>query len=255
LAQALLQLTLTSLRAQTVGDFRVLVAGHDRPALPPDPRIEFIAVDWPVEPPGPHNDDSGRKKHLLSERVLARGGGLMMIVDADDWVDRRTVAVSRALLAGGAHGGLITRGEVVDIETGNAAPLPHPAIFGDFHRVCGTSTVVRLRPDADDPLERDPFAVLRSHHAWLERAGEVGAELVRLPLEAAYLVGTSINHSDLHGPHADWRRGFRAAVNAHGRPLDRALLARFGLEPADVQDVAARLRPPPARAAGNARQA
>jgi hypothetical protein len=241
LAQALLGLTLRSILAQTEGDIAVLIAGHDLPDLPADRRIGFLPVDWPVEPPGPHNDDSGRKKHLLSEAVLASGGGLMMIVDADDWVDRTTVEVCRRLLADGADGGLITRGEVVDLQTLRAAPLPHPAIFGDFHRVCGTSTVTRLRPEEADPLRRDPFSVLRSHHAWLERAEEVGARLTRLPVSAAYLVGTSINHSDLHGPHADWRQGFRTAVNAHGAPADGALLDRYGLDLKAVRAVSARL--------------
>jgi hypothetical protein len=197
--------------------------------------VEFLPVPWLVEPPGPHNDDSGRKKHWLSERVLERGGGLMMIVDADDWVGRDTVALARRLLADGADGGVITAGEVVDLATLAVAPLPHPAIFGDFHRVCGTSTVVRLRPEAEDPVRRDPFAVLRSHHAWLERAEETGVRLVRLPVSAAYLIGAAIHHSDLHGPHAAWRQGFRAAVNLHGRRLDAAGLHRYGLEPADVQ--------------------
>lgn len=242
LAQALLDLTLKSILAQTEPGFSVLIAGHDRPALPDDPRIAFLPVGWPAQPPGPHNDDSGRKKHFLSEAVLDRGGGLMMIVDADDWIDRETVRVSLQLLSEKAHGGVITRGEVVDLQTLAVAPLPHPGIFGDFHRVCGTSTVTRLRPEQAEPLERDPFSVLRSHHAWLERADEVGARLVRLPVSAAYLVGTSINHSDLHGPHADWRRGFRAAVNVQGAALDDAALARYGLDLATVEAAAARLR-------------
>ena len=220
----------------------MLIAGHDRPPLPADPRIEFVAVDWPVEPPGPHNDDSGRKKHLLSERVLARGGGLFMVVDADDWVDRATVATARRLLAGeAAIGGVITRGEVVDLASLRAAALPDPRIFGEFHRVCGSSTIARLRPEAAEPLRRDPFSVLRSHHAWLERSAEAGVELVRLPVSAGYLIGTSINHSDVHGPHADWRRGFRRAVNAHGAPLGADLAARFGLELDEVRAVSARI--------------
>ena len=254
LAQALLGLTLASLAAQTQADFSVLIAGHDRPVLPHDPRVIFLPVDWPVRPPGPHNDDSGRKKHFLSEVVLSRGGGLMMIVDADDWIDRRTVELSRRALAGDQDGGVIVSGEVVDVATLRTAPLPHPAIFGEFHRVCGSSTVTRLRPYAADPLRRDPFSVLRSHHAWLERAEEVGARLVRLPVSAAYLVGTSINHSDLHGPHAEWRRSFRAALNTHGSPLQPPDAVRYGLKLDAVRAVSAQVQaastPAPARRNG-----
>jgi hypothetical protein len=99
LAQALLGLTLTSIRAQTDPDFRVVILGHDRPATLPDddPRVEFLEADWPAEAPGPHNADSGRKKHAINDLLLARGGGLLMFVDADDWVDRDLVATARAV--------------------------------------------------------------------------------------------------------------------------------------------------------------
>ena len=229
MAQALLKLTLASIAAQTAPDVSVIIAGHDRPALPDDPRVTFLPVDWPVEPPGPHNDDSGRKKHLLSEFILQRGGGLMMIVDADDWVDRETVAVARREIVGETVGGLITSGDVLDLESGRVATLPHPAVFGDFHRICGTSTITRLQPTARDPARRDPFSVLRSHHLWLERAAEFGLTIARLPVRAAYLIGTSINHSDVHGPHGAWRASFRDAVNAVGASLDAATAARYGL--------------------------
>ena len=119
---------------------------------------------------------------------------------------------------------------MVDLASLKAVCLPHPAVFGDFHRVCGTSTVTRLRPEAAEPLRRDPFAVLRSHHRWVEVAAEHGEGLARLPVSGAYLVNTGENHSDVHGPYADWRRGFVARVNAVGRELDAETAARFGQE-------------------------
>ena len=241
LAQALLGLTLRSVLAQSEADFRVLVCGHDRPELPRDPRVAWLQADWPVEPPGPHNDDSGRKKHFLAGHALAAGGGLLMIVDADDWVDRRTVALARRCIGAEAAGAVIVEGEVVDLETARIASIPQPGVFGEFHRVCGSSTVARLRPGHPDPMRRDPFSQLRSHHAWLERGEALGLPLVRLPAPAAYLIGTSINHSDVHGPHLDWRRGFRRAVNAASRPLGEADCARFGLTLEAVRAVADRL--------------
>ena len=228
--QALLDLTLATVRAQTDPDWRLIVAGHERPRLPADRRITFAGVDWPVQPPGPHNDDSGRKKHLINDCVLEAGGGLLMLLDADDWADRRTVEASRTALTGEAVGGLIETGWAVDARTLRAAALPDARLFeGGYHRLCGSSTVAVLRPEADDPVRRDPFTHLRSHHQWTEAAGALGVELASLPVEGGYLVNTGENHSDLYGPHASWRRGFIAAVNRHGRPLDRALAARFGL--------------------------
>src|SRR4051794_6997404 len=87
LIEALLDLTLASVLAQTDPDFRVLIHGHDRPhtIMDADPRLTFIKADWPVEDTGPHNDDSGRKKHALNDLVLRQEGGLFMLLDADDW--------------------------------------------------------------------------------------------------------------------------------------------------------------------------
>ncbi len=245
LIEALLDLTLRSVLAQTDGDFRVLIAAHDPPRLAvPDPRIAVVDVGWPVEPPGPHNDDSGRKKHLLSDIVRDRGGGLLMVLDADDWVDRGLVAAARAGIGPEHVGGLIEEGLAVDFATLHAAPLPHPAVSElPFHRLCGSCGVALIRPGDAAPIRRDPFAVLRSHHRWVEVAAEHGAALARLPVSGAYLVNTGENHSDIHGPHAAWRRGFTARVNAVGCALDGAAAARFGQDLATLAAASRRFRP------------
>ena len=88
LVEALLDLTLTSARNQTDQDFHIVIAGHDRPdVLLDDGRTEFIAANWPAEAVRADNLDSGRKKHAINELVHERGGGLLMFLDADDWVD------------------------------------------------------------------------------------------------------------------------------------------------------------------------
>jgi hypothetical protein len=53
--------------------------------------------------------------------------------------------------------------------------------------------------------------------------------LARLPVAGNYLINTSENHSEVHGPHSGWRRAFTAAVNRQGRAIDDATAARFGL--------------------------
>jgi hypothetical protein len=245
LAQALLDLTLTSIRAQTDADFRVVILGHDRPAtLPGDPRVEYLEADWPAEAPGPDNADSGRKKHAINDLALARGGGLLMFVDADDWVDRDLVATARTSIDPDHIGALIASGYATDFRTLRAAAIPHPRVFAsEFHRLCGSSAVARLRPDHPDPLRRDPFSVLRSHHQWVEVAAHHGAALARLPVSANYLINTSENHSEVHGPHAGWRRGFTAAVNREGEPLDAEFAARFGLSRERVRAASGRFFP------------
>lgn len=231
LIEALLDLTLTSVRAQRDPDFRVVIAGHDRPRIiPDDRRFTFVEVDWPVQEPGPHNADSGRKKHAINDLVLARGGGLLMLLDADDWVHVQLVEAARAMIGQDQIGALIESGLITDFQTLRVAVLPHPRVFdGEFHRVCGSSAVARLRPDDADRLRRDPWNVLGSHHQWLEVAREHGAELARLPVSGDYVINTSENHSEVHGPYAAWRRTLTASVNGEGSPLDDALAGQFGL--------------------------
>jgi hypothetical protein len=231
LVEALLDLTLSSVRAQRDPDFRVVIAGHDRPrSLPADPRVAFLEVDWPAQDPGPHNADSGRKKHAISEFVLDRGGGLLMLLDADDWVDIHLVEAARTRIGQDHVGGLIDRGLITDFRTLRAATLPHPHVFdGEFHRICGSSSIARLRPEEPDPLWRDPCTALRSHHEWVEAAQAHGAGLARLAVSGNYLVNTSENHSEVHGPYAAWRQSLTACVNREGHAIDGRAAARFGL--------------------------
>lgn len=232
LVESLFQLTWMSLMAQNDPRFCVLVAGHERPCtLPDDPRVSFIAVNWPAEPPGPFNSDGGRKKDFLSDLVLGEGGGLFMALDADDWVDVRLVETARRCIDPNAAGGVIGTGFAVDFQHLRWSKLPFPEMPDvEFHHVCGSSTVARLHPSLADPLRQNAFRLLRSHHEWMETAAEHGVDLVHLPLVGAYVVNTSENHSELHGPHVAWRKEFVDCLNRHGTTLGQDFLSRFGLE-------------------------
>src|SRR6266571_3107223 len=108
LVEALLELTLTSVRGQTDQDFQIVIAGHDRPHVPlDDTRTTFIAADWPAEAVRADNLDSGRKKCAINELVLERGGGLLMFLDGDDWVDVDLVETARTMIGPDHIGGLI----------------------------------------------------------------------------------------------------------------------------------------------------
>lgn len=222
---------MTSLLAQSDQDFRVLVAGHDRPdRLTEDPRLEFIQVEWPALPQRPDNLDRGRKVRLLNEHVMARGGGLLMFVDADDWVDMRLVEQARALIGPDLIGGVVVSGYATDFRTLRAAALPDERIFtGRFHEICGSTTVAHLRPGEQDLLRHDPHRIMHEHYRWTEMAVSLSAPLVELPVQNNYLINTSENHSERHGPFAAWRREFTHAVNRFGIPLSSDLAARFGL--------------------------
>jgi Glycosyl transferase family 2 len=245
LVEALLALTVTSVRRQTDQNFHIVIAGHDRPRLPSDSaQVTFVKADWSAEPVRPDNLDSGRKKHAINQLVRESGGGLLMFLDADDWVDMHLVETARAMIGPDHIGGVIDAGFATDFRNLRAAAIPHPGIFdGEFHRVCGSSTVARIRPGDPDPLRRDPCGVLHEHYRWIEAARERGAKLVRLTVSGNYVINTSENHSETYGPYVEWRRGFTRAVNCEGNAIDDAFLARFGLRLEQIRAASEASRP------------
>lgn len=228
----LLELTLRSVLAQDDPDFRVLIACHQAPTLPlQDPRIEWLHADWPVETVRPDNLDRGRKTALINGHVRDAGGGLLMFVDADDWVENQVVRSARGAIHDGVAAGVIDRGHAIDYGSMRAAPIPDPRAFdGAFHRICGSSVVLHVQPASPHAVLRDPNAFLHEHYRVPECAAEQGVAVVSLPASAAYLVNTAENHSERHGPFAAWRRDFVGQVNRHGSPLSRELARRYGVE-------------------------
>lgn len=238
LVEALLGLTLTSLAGQRDGGFRVIVAGHDRPAIDAAVPFDFLRVEWPVAAVRADNLDRGRKVQAINEAVRSRGGGLLMLLDADDWVDTRLVATARETILPGQIGGVIESGWAIDPGKGRALPIPHAAFAKGFDRLCGSSIVARLDPHGRDALHRDPYAALHEHYRFADLAREHGAVCRALEVAGAYVVNTAANHSELHGPFADWRRCFNDTVASLGCPIDDRFTSRFGL---DTATVAARL--------------
>ena len=245
LVDRLLELTLRSVLAQTDGDFRVLLAAHDEPAswkpVSRDPRFELLRADWTPEPPNAANDDGGAKKWLIKRRVRELGGGLLMFLDADDWVARDLVAVARGAMTPDHVGEIVAHGIALDFATMRVAPFPVPGA-GDFpfHALCGSSTIGRVVPGSADPFEADPHLALGSHDEWEERARGAGRTLARLETRGAYLVGTTQNHSETDGPFARWRREITEAVRRHGAPLDARMARSFGQELAELRTDPAR---------------
>lgn len=242
----LLGLTLRSLLAQSDSDVRVLLAAQDMPepwlALGDDPRFTLLSADWDPEPPTAANDDGGRKKWLIKQRVRDEGGGLLMFLDADDWVASDLVRLARAAIGPGTVGAIISAGYAIDYQSGRTLPFPIGGGFDEqFHQLCGSSTVARVVPEAEDPLHLDPHAVLGSHHEWTQAAARRGVALAQLDTIGAYLIGTGTNHSERESPVAWWRQKITDEVRRRGQPLTASLARRFGLD-ANVLSVAAKGR-------------
>ena len=235
LVDRLLGLTLRSVLAQTDGDYRVLLAAHDAPAswqaVAHDHRFELLRADWTPEPPDAANGDGGRKKWLVKQSVREAGGGLLMFLDADDWIARDLVACARAAMTREHVGAIVSHGIAVDFAT--LATLPFPLSGFAFHELCGSSTIGRVVPGSADPFEADPHLELGSHGDWTARAKKAGRSLARLDTTGAYLVGTTQNHSETDGPFAGWRREVTDAVRRDGAPLDAELARTFGQDLAD----------------------
>ena len=231
LVDRLLALTLRSVLAQRDADWCLVLAGHDQPAcwdaVASDPRCVWLQADWPADAPDRANNDGGRKKWLVKQWMAEAGGGLLMFLDADDWVDRDLVGVARASIGADHVGGLVAHGLAVDVASGRAAPFPIDGFA--FHELCGSSTVARVDPAGAREVDRDPHAVLGSHGDWAKAEWP----LATLDVQGAFLVGTGQSHSEDAGPYTEWRRAFVDTVRRTGMPLDPATAERFGV-PADA---------------------
>src|SRR5262245_21851349 len=86
--------TLRSLANQTNKSFQVLLAAQDMPELAPDLKLDIVHLvpDWSVENvTSAKLRDKRWKRSLLLRAVRERGGGYVMMLDADDLVSNRLV--------------------------------------------------------------------------------------------------------------------------------------------------------------------
>ena len=137
-----------------------------------------------------------------------------MFLDSDDWVDVRLVETARAVIGSNHVGGLIDSGFATDFRNLRNVVIPHPAIFnGEFHRLCGSSTVARLRPEDPDPPRVIPIKYFTSTTAGLR---SLASMVMRLPVSGNYVINTTQNHSEIHGPFAPCDAALRGASVAKG---------------------------------------
>ncbi|KAA9008913.1 glycosyltransferase family 2 protein [Histidinibacterium aquaticum] len=213
--------TLEAFRRQSDPNWRAVICGQDRPALPEDDRIDFIEAKV-----GDKFYDKGDKRRQLIAQVArtVRRDLYYMQHDADDILHPDVVAHIRKGHNG--RGYLIDRGYFVHAGTRRLAPLFPPE--RPFHKTCGSSAAVY----ADFREHRLDARLLYEHRSHTQVAGiceDWGRPLEPIPFAAGlYMVGHGENMIERRGK-LEQRLGYLDA-NEITDPAEREeILRAFGL--------------------------
>jgi hypothetical protein len=233
-AELLLRSTLRSVLGQSDPDFRVLVCGHDRPALSEldDRRVEFLVADQPPPAdPKAFRRDKMHKRRLIALRLRQFGGGYFFPLDADDLVSNRLVAEIRS--GDNRRGYSLTKGYVLDWNNRRLAPVPG-AWDATFDRVCGSSAALFFEadelPDSAEAESGSYFELFGEHAYWPIVAEEYGRKLQKLRFPAGiYVVNHDQNLSYRLQRNARRQQNIMAAVAVNSIPITPELAAEFSL--------------------------
>lgn len=187
----LFERTATSVFGQSVPDFRLIVAGHERPVLTRsfDERLEFITADLPI-PDSTYASraaDKRRKLIMGMQRARALGADYVMSLDADDLVSGRLV--EHVLSHPDADGWYIQHGFTHQYGCRWVEPM-----WGSFNMVCGSCNILSRRwfsfpgePARERDMEKDWFE--EGHLQFVPLFGARGATIQPIPFPAAtYIV-------------------------------------------------------------------
>jgi hypothetical protein len=230
-AQRRLQTTLGSLANQTDQDWRAVITGHERPGIDAldDPRVTFLVSKHPK--PADKNEftrDKVRKQRSNHEWIAARGGGDVVLADADDLFHRDFVAYIRRMNHPNGHS--IRLGYVFELVSGKLAPIPG-AWTKTFDCYCGSSAVLRLTPDemrGDDCRQRQ----LGAHGAIFENSIKTGRPLNAIDWHAAvYVLGGAETASVgvLRTP--ERQAQLHEIIARKAMPIPQEIIDAFALQP------------------------
>ncbi|WP_428663331.1 glycosyltransferase family A protein [Reyranella sp.] len=226
--------TLRSLDNQTNKSFQVLLAAQDMPEIAPDLKLDVVHLTphWTVENlTNAKLRDKRWKRTLLLRAVRERGGGYVMMLDADDLVSNRLV--DYVLKDGDPNGYIAETGYAYDWKANLIAPIP--GVWGKgFDGVCGSCSVINFTLNDLPPLRGGDEAAdylakhLKEHSGWKHVMREFGRPLKPLPFPAAIYV---LNHdNNLHFSIAQHRQAsLPRRIEARKVPLTPALIKEFAL--------------------------
>ena len=126
----------------------MIIVGHDRPDLAElaDRRVTFLQTAIARPETGKQKQiDQIHKRRIAAAEIGRRGGGYIMVVDADDLVDHRIVSFVRR----DRHpvGYMVRAGYVLDDATGRIGLLPDRRRVQQFWSNCGTCAVLNFTAD------------------------------------------------------------------------------------------------------------
>jgi len=187
----MLESTMRTLLALPPDFLSISVVGHERPpGLPESNRCRWTSVDW--APPDPQDtaakvQDKGLKVQFGVRDAYRREGSWVMVVDADDLVSSRLPEFCD-----------FTNHDAICFVNGykwevGSRWLEH---VPDFHRVCGTSWIMKLVPEFF-PVWLGPGTARicdQSHSKVHEALVSIGAKIqqIRTPL-SIYCVNSGAN--------------------------------------------------------------
>ena len=167
--QASLSKTLRSILRNTDQNFRIIIAGHEKPDIKEieHSQVTWLSVDFPPPvPPGnalEFHVDKRHKRRVIGAYLREIGfSGYFMVLDADDWIHYRFVEYIRSQPITDAF--VLTKGIMIN------QGLKEVWVRNRFYRGCGSSAVVYFS-NKDFPItskkeeaEKLPFGMTTMHH-------------------------------------------------------------------------------------------
>ena len=230
----MLEHTLTSVIQQSDPRCRILICGHEKPAikLMHDPRIEFLVCKRKApKDPGGYLGDRRHKRALIGIRLRELGGGYFIYLDADDLMHQDIVKF--ILENNNKKGYSIRKGYVLDYANKRLAPVPG-AWDATFDQVCGSCAVFYFKisdlpVDIKENMEVN-FFMFKHHAYWRVVSQELGQPFVDLPFSGAiYTVNHSQNISFTSLRNSIRQKNIIENIKKHQIANQNEILENFGL--------------------------
>ena len=210
-----LSATLKTLLGNTDQNYRVIIAGHEKPEIEElqHKNVEWIAVDFPApENRQDYENDKMRKRNVIGAYLREAGySGYFMPLDGDDWVHYRLVEYLRSQPVHDAF--IFNKGLMVN--------LSKKTMWSrySFHHGCGSSSIFYFvnkdfpKTAIPDISINMPFNIVLKHHPKLSvylKEDEKSFQMINFPLVVWVLA-----HGDNQSMEQGWKNN-RISAKKYG---------------------------------------